>query len=220
MSKFGREEKLTKKTYDSMAEQFVLEHNSSGFWRKEMGIFKRFLSAGKILEIGSGGGRDARELVALGYEYIGTDISAKLVEAARRESLGITFLVKGINDLAFPRGTKFDGFWASAVILHIPKKRVGQALQQIRKYMRNGAIGYISLKEGTDEVLRDTDAKGFKDRRFFAYYSEEEFGEILRKNGFEILRMITHPMKGEPTWLCFFVKVLGDQSRKIPIKTS
>lgn len=198
--KLPPEEKITLETYNTTAKQWSEKHATVGFWKKEMGIFRTLLPTGKILEIGSGGGRDAKELVALGYKYIGTDISIGLIEVAKRENPHETFLVQSVYDLDFPEGTWFDGFWASAVLLHIPKARIDEALQRIAKFMRNGAIGFISLKQGSGERLEE-------DKRFFAYYSEEEFRRVLQRNNFGIVQTTVHSMGEKTTWLCFFVRV-------------
>lgn len=198
------EEEMTLSTYNATAQQWSEKHATSGFWREEMKIFHELLPAGKVLEIGSGGGRDAKELIAFGYEYTGTDISSSFVEIARKENPGATFLVQSVYDLEFPKDVQFDGFWASAVLLHIPKTKIGKALQQIRKCVKGGGIGCISLKQGEGEKL---EVDSSRDGRFFSYYAEKEFREILLKNGFEVMRMKVHPMSEKTTWLCFFVRV-------------
>lgn len=194
------EEKITLETYNATAKQWSENHATPGFWKEEMGIFRTLLPDGKILEIGSGGGRDAKELLALSYEYVGTDISTGLIEVARRENPNAVFLAQSVYDLDFPEGTQFDGFWASAVLLHIPKARIDAALQRIKKFMREGAIGFISLKQGDGERLEE-------DKRFFAYYSEKEFRQILQRNSFDVVQTTVHPMNEKTTWLCFFVRV-------------
>lgn len=193
------EEKITLETYNTTAKQWSENHATVGFWRKEMEIFRTLLPNGKVLEIGSGGGRDAKELIALGYEYVGTDISTGLIEVAKRENPNAVFLAQSVYDLDFPEGTRFDGFWASAVLLHIPKTKIDVALQCIKKFMRDGAIGFISLKQGTGERLEE-------DKRFFAHYSEEEFIKVLQRNNFEVVQTAMHPMSKKTTWLCFFVR--------------
>ena len=194
------EEKITLETYNTTAKQWSEKHATVDFWEQEMEIFRKLLPSGKILEIGSGGGRDARELIALGYAYVGTDISTGLIEMAKKANSHVTFLAQSVYDLDFPEGTQFDGFWASAVLLHIPKTKINEALQQIRKFMRDGAVGFISLKQGDGERLEE-------DKRFFAYYSEKEFRKVLQRNNFEVVQTTVHPMSGKTTWLCFFVQV-------------
>lgn len=195
------EEKITLETYNATAKQWSEKHATVGFWREEMEIFRTLLPGGKILEIGSGGGRDAKELIALGYKYIGTDISTGLIEVAKRENPRAAFLAQSVYDLDFPEGTQFDGFWASAILLHIPKARIDEALRRITKFMRENAVGFISLKQGEGERMED-------DKRFFAYYSEEEFKKVLQRNDFEVIQTTAHPMSEKTTWLCFFMRVL------------
>lgn len=198
------EEETTLNTYNETAQQWSENHATPGFWHEEMKIFRELLPAGKILEIGSGGGRDAKELIASGYEYIGTDISSSFVKIARKENPGVTFLVQSVYDLEFSEDAQFDGFWASAVLLHIPKTKIGKALQRIRKCVKGGGIGFISLKQGEGERL---EADSLKNGRFFSYYTGKEFHEVLLKNGFEVVQMKVHPTSEKTTWLCFFVRV-------------
>lgn len=204
------EEGMTLDTYDAIAKQWSEEHAIPGFWREEMRTFQEFLPFGKVLEVGSGGGRDAKELIAFGYKYTGTDISSRFVEVAKEKIPEATFLVQSVYDLKFPDDTRFDGFWASAVLLHIPKTKIGKALQRIRNYMRGGGIGFISLKRGEGEKLEErlADSNSRNDKRFFAYYSEKEFSNVLLKNGFEVVRAQVRKMSEKTTWLCFFVRVV------------
>lgn len=194
------EEKITIETYNTTAKQWSAEHATVGFWKEEMETFSKLLPNGKMLEIGSGGGRDAKQLIALGYEYVGTDISIGLIKVAKTENPAATFLLQSVYDLDFPEETQFDGFWASAVLLHIPKTRIDGVLQRIRKFMRDGAVGFLSLKQGEGERLE-------KDKRFFVYYSAEEFRQVLQRNNFEVVETTVRPMGGKTTWLCFFVRV-------------
>ena len=199
-------EKYTLETYNRSATQWSSEHSSRNFWREEMRLFQTLLPHGKILELGSGWGRDAKELIDLGYSYVGTDISINLLEMARKENPGSQFLNQSVYDLNFPPTTLFDGFWASAVLLHIPKNRINEALKNIHRFVKEGGIGFISLKQGEGEVLVNQQKNGWLDRRFFANYTIEEFEQILQKNNFETMKTTTHPM-GERVWLCFFVRV-------------
>jgi len=194
------EEKTTLETYNVIAEGWAQEHSGGDFWRKELNIFKELLPTGRVLEIGSGGGRDAKELIALGYDYTGTDISSRFLEIAKRENPTGSFFLQSVYDLSFP-GIQFDGFWVAAVLLHIPKKNIDSALQKIRAVVKNGGIGFIAIKKGDGERMES-------DKRFFAYYLEDEFAHILQKNNFEIIQMSVHPSSERTIWLWFFVCVI------------
>lgn len=200
------EEETTLKTYNAKAQHWAALHSSPGAWKEEMEILRKFLPGGKILEIGSGGGRDAKELIAMGYDYVGTDISEGLLETAKKVNPGVSFLNQSVYDLSFPNGTRFDGFWACAVLLYIPKAKIDQALQNIRKYIRNQGIGFIAVKEGKGEELLEDTENGQVYERFFSFYSEQEFREVLLRNHFEILEFKKR-QRPQTSWLCFFVRV-------------
>ncbi len=203
MAKTQKEQK-TVRYYDQQAQQWVSEHGGQeekSYWEKQMVRFKELLPNGKVLEIGSGAGKDAKALINLGYEYIGTDASKGLIEVAQARNPGAVFINEAVEDLSFPADS-LDGFWTAATLLHIPKDQIDLALQKIKGVCKTGAIGFISLKEGQGEK------EDVNTGRWFAYYSEDEFRQVLKRNGFEVvdyeLRKELRP--GQPNWLAFFVR--------------
>jgi SAM-dependent methyltransferase len=205
MSQLTEEEDLTKNSYNKHANLWAKAHSNERFWSEEMHKFRELLPSGRILEIGSGSGRDAKELLELGYEYVGTDISERLLKQASKNNPGAHFEEASVYDLNFDKA--FDGFWCSAVLVHIPKKRINEALQAIRRNMRLGAIGFISLKEGSGEKIEsDTDEDG--GQRFFSYWQNKEFKDVLTENGFEVLHEKTKPISERTKWLTYLVKTI------------
>lgn len=206
---FTAEEKMTVESYDKIARQWSDKNGAVTIWNKEIETFHKLLGKGKILEIGSGSGRDAEIFVKAGYEYTGTDVSSALLKIARKRVPDAIFLEQNVCELNFPKGTQFDGFWASMILLHIPKVKIGQVLQQIKKFVKKGGVGFISIKEGFGEKMEIKLADyGSDDKRFFAYYLKEEFEGILLKNGFDIIESNTLKMNSKPAFLCFFVRVV------------
>lgn len=202
-----KEEEQTMKTYDTSASDWTSKHSSERFWGEEMDKFTQLLPTGKILEIGSGGGRDAKELIANGYEYTGTDVSQGLLEEARNANPNATFLHQSVYDLDFPNDT-FDGFWASAVLLHIPKERIDEALGKLHNVVRNDGIGFISIKQGEGQKIEEDEPDMEEKRtRLFAYWKDEEFQEVLNRNSFEVVETMVRPMSERTTWLIYLVKV-------------
>ena len=63
--KLSQEEKLTIKSYNEGALDWTREH-SDPYWQEEFIILKKLLPKGKILEVGCGGGRDAKTLIKMG----------------------------------------------------------------------------------------------------------------------------------------------------------
>ncbi|MBI2326711.1 class I SAM-dependent methyltransferase [Candidatus Curtissbacteria bacterium] len=201
--KLTHREKQTLDSYNKYGKQWAESHLDFDFWSSELKRFKKYLQSGKILEIGSGGGRDAKELIKAGYEYTGTDISKGLLEAAKKYNPGAKFLLESVYDLEFPKDY-FDGFWACAVLLHIPKNRIDKALKRIHRITKSHGIGFVSVKKGRGEMVTIEPPPDGK--RFFAYYSLKEFEETLRKNNFEILYSKERKKTAKTTWLIYFVR--------------
>lgn len=188
--------------YDREAESWSAAHHGNeadSYWEDEMGKFHELLPSGKILEIGSGTGKDAAALIAMGYDYVGTDASKGLLQMARKRNPKASFFLKGVEELDFPED-EFDGFWSAATLLHIPKDRIDNALTSIKKQIRPGGVGFISVKQGEGERVDKLTG------RWFAYYSQGGFADILGRNGYEVVESKVKPTEGETTWLIYFVK--------------
>lgn len=192
----------TKEFYDKNAKKW-LDNLSVGqdsiLFEQELNKFRELLPSGSILEIGSGAGNDAKWFLDNKYEYLGTDISEKMIDVCKSKNPEGKFLIKSVYDLDFPENS-FDGFWSSITLLHLPKDKIAVALNSIHKVTRTGGIGFISLKKGKGEKLET------KKERFYAYYSKDEFDKILKGNGFEVIESYEQDF-GKTTFLIFFVKV-------------
>ncbi len=67
---------------------------------------------------------------------------------------------------------KFDGIWACASLLHLPKTKLPNIFEILLKALKTDGIMYVSFKEGKGEAI--------KNGRFFSYYSDEELKNILQ----------------------------------------
>lgn len=209
--KLTAEEKLTVDTYDTNAQAWIKKHSTPGIWAQEMAIFKKLLPKGKILEIGAGGGRDAKELIALGYDYVGIDVSRGLLIEAQKLNPQAQFFHQNIYELDSSKHS-FDGFWTSATLLHIPKSRINEALKKIHAVVRPNGIGFISIKQGRGEKIElDEPQLPGERKRLFSYYSQDEFRKILMQNGYQVVKSYLSsliPTTQGITWIIYFVKVI------------
>lgn len=199
-------EQKTIEYYDLTAKEWAANHDSQNFWDEELGTFHNLLPSGEIIEIGVGAGRDAEKLIRMGYHYTGIEPSRSLYEIASRRNPSGLFSIQTVYDLAFPVD-KFDGFWACAVLLHIPKEKIALALNTIHRIVKNRGVGFIAVKKG-DGVQIETERVGKKMvKRQFVYYQDEEFQNILQDNGFKVTQAETKPVSERTTWLDYFVEV-------------
>ncbi len=203
MNKLTVEEIKTIEAYDRNAAGWVSSHDTDNFYDEEYKIFNKFLPNGKILEIGSGSGRDATRLLALGYSYVGIDPAKKLLQIARKREPNAEFLINDIYSMKFKH--KFDGFWCTAVVLHIPRIRIVEALSLIAAQIKTNGIGFITTKQGTSDMLAPY-SEGSKSQRLQVHYTKEEFDEALNKAGFKIIKYVFRPLSERSRWMCYFVR--------------
>lgn len=86
-------------------------------------LYKRFLplipAGGRILDLGCGSGRDSRYFIEQGFQVTAADGSEALCRLASRY-IGQEVLCMDFRDLAFKNC--FDGVWACASLLHVPRE--------------------------------------------------------------------------------------------------
>jgi SAM-dependent methyltransferase len=138
-------------------------------------IYDRFLEhlspGAHILDAGSGSGRDTKIFLKRGYQVTAIDASPKLARLAD-EYTHHPCQVLRFQDLAFER--TFDGVWACASLLHVPRNEMEDVLFRFGKALKPGGIMYVSLKEGEGELVAG-------DGRFFRNYTRSSFEELLTR---------------------------------------
>ena len=206
------QELQTLNAYDTfLAKTRTTTHGDITFWQKQFHLFTSFLPSGTILDLGCGAGRDALLFATnTAYRYVGVDLSSKMLEEARKIAPEADFREMSMYALDFPDRT-FDGFWAAASLLHIPKRDLNRALGELRRVVKSKGIGFIAVKEGKGERMIETNEAD--DERFFAFYSNTEFAGRLNENGFRILKNERdtreyNPPKNLNIWLWYIVEVV------------
>jgi len=175
------EQRITIETYNKIAGSWNQKRNPD-FWAHDFRMFQSLLPVGSVLELGCGSGTDSRYFLSRDYSYTGVDLSGELLKIARQNNPEGRFVNMDLYELGFESGL-FDGFWAAAVLLHIPKEDIGAVLREIKRVLKNGAFGFIAIKEGENEEFVQN---GENDRRFFAYYYLDEFIRLLSEAGFQV----------------------------------
>ena len=75
-----------------------------------------------------------------------------------------------IKDFIQNFADQFEGIWACASILHLPKEELADVLRRIEAALKPGGVLYTSFKYGTYE--------GFRNGRYFTYFTEESVREF------------------------------------------
>ncbi|TCU41434.1 methyltransferase family protein [Rhizobium azibense] len=132
----------TVRSYDTVAAEYAAEAAAMPEWvATEIDAFVTELGgSGRVLEIGSGGGRDALELEKRGISVRRTDISKGFVELLRESGFEADLLDPLTEDLADPQrpGTPYDGVWACACLIHVVREDFGTVLGRLAEATRAG----------------------------------------------------------------------------------
>ena len=121
--------------------------------RVRLSRFLALLSPGAtILELGCGAGFDTAEMLAQGFDVSATDGSPEMAaEASRRLGRPVgTLLFHDLDEVE-----AYDGVWANACVLHVPRPELAQILELIWRALKPGGVFYASFKTG-DAEGRDT----------------------------------------------------------------
>src|SRR5688572_30800449 len=170
--------------YDTHAEAFDerFERHLQEFNLEHADAFLEALAGPLVLDIGSGGGNHAARFASRGFNVVCADPSAAMVAICRRRGLRAVRM-----DLrSFSWAVRFHGIWANACLLHLRKSELPAALERLERHLMPGGVFGCSVKEGEGERMEAHESfPGV--RRFFSYYSEEEFSALVPKR-FERLR--------------------------------
>jgi len=110
------------------------------------------------------------------------DASKEMIKIIRKQYPQLSFYDADLLKLnTFPK-KKYNAFWASSVLMHIPKRYWPKMINNIKTILKPGAIGYISVPK-----LRPRPRSKY-DQRYFNYWKNAEFKKILTQNGFKILQ--------------------------------
>ena len=163
---------LTIQFYDDHAEQYAettLILDMSRTYDK----FLRYLSLGAtILDAGCGSGRDSLFFIKNGYHVTMLDASVGMCQCAENLT-GQKVLYMRFNELEFVN--RFDGIWACASLLHVPRMELEGVLVRFHRALHSNGVLYASWKYGKEERLDG--------ERFYCDMNRTELQSLLTKKG-------------------------------------
>jgi len=187
--------------YADAAEALVKQYESIAF----ADVHRRFLHLipsvpSRILDIGSGTGRDAAGFAAMGHRVTAVEPTAELRirAAALHPSPQIEWLDDCLPDLVrlHARKESFDVVMLTAVWMHLDAQQRSQAMPRVAGLVRQGGVMMLSLRYGpvppgrrmfevtADETIRLAKAEGLS----LALKLEDQDG-LLRRPGVSWTRL-------------------------------
>ena len=195
-----------REAYNLIAEDWHRDHSSDDWWVEGTDFFIQQLPEGsRVLDVGCGSGVKSEYLIAHGLRVIGIDVSDKLLEIAKREAPEGDFRVLSMTDLDSMLET-FDGIFAQASLLHIPKKDAAEVVRKMTKRLAPGGFLYIAVKEvlegnPEEEIVKEHDY-GYDYERFFSYFTMAELNRFLADAGLQVVKELRNPSpSGKTVWL-------------------
>lgn len=136
-------------------------------------------AGGRVLDAGCGSGRDTLAFHQAGFVVTAMEAAPALAALARAHA-GLPVQVLTFQEVTWRND--FEGIWACASLLHVPRDQLADAVQRLRDALTPGGTLYMSFKYGSEE--REAAGRRFTD------LDEAAAETLLAKVGnFELLQM-------------------------------
>ncbi len=143
--------------YEDNAKEFCEKHDNvrlNSFHE----TFRTLVKPGsKVLEIGSGSGRDAVLMLDFGYNVYILDGAKNLLEEAQilHPELKGRAIHCVLPDKIPAEDASYDAFYSIACLMHLTTEELNKAIPEIARVLRTGAKGLISLPASRPGLNRD-----------------------------------------------------------------
>ena len=158
--------------YESNAERYAAETFSADLSEQYQRFLPLLKDGAKVLDVGSGSGRDAWYFQKQGYQVTALEPSKNLCREIRKVFSGE---IVCSNIQSYQPTERYDGIWACASLIHLQEEEILCFYKKIDMYLNDNGIVYASGKSGisTGEV---------EDGRFFLEFTEQLVEKILTVN--------------------------------------
>ena len=185
----------TLKYYNENAQSFASGTVSVKFTEVQDKFLEKLNPDAYILDFGCSAGRETKYFLSRGYQIDAIDGSEQLCRIASKYT-GITVRQMLFQEL--DEKEKYDGIWACASILHLPKKQLREVLKNMYAALKSKGWIYTSFKYGEFE--------GERNGRYFTDFTTDTFKDFIHDmHGLKIEEQwITgdvRPGRGEEKWL-------------------
>ncbi len=162
---------VTVATYDASAQAMAdhFQNYGTGAARKEIDEALRLAGhpkAARVVDIGCGAGKEAAELVPRVGWYEGFDPSGGLLEIAKKNVPGASFVQADASSYRYPED--LDAVFAFASMLHLDKQEFADVCGKVARALRPGGVLCMTLKEADSYEARLQEDE-FGTRMFYLY---------------------------------------------------
>lgn len=182
--------------YDNEAEDRVRRPLAS----QRLEARRRFLAeidtSVRLLELGTGVGRDVRAFVARDQFVVGVDLSFEQARHAR--AAGAHQVLASARYLPF-RDNSFAALWSMSMLMHVPNSAIRETLHEVRRVLAPGAVAAIGVWGGPDVEDYGDHREYGGHRRLFSRRSDETWRQLLDPLG-EVTSFETWNQDNDDFW--------------------
>jgi SAM-dependent methyltransferase len=194
--------RVTVASYDAFAEDY--RAGTQEMPDEVRAAIERFAAAldaeARVLEVGTGPGRDALALEEAGLSVRRTDITPAFVRMLRADGFDADVLDPLSDNLDDPdRDAPYDGVWASASLVHVRREDLPIVLSALARATRTGGVLHLALKEG--DGARFSTHGHVEGPRHFTFWREEPLRAVLDDAGWVVDEVRRAPGLRNETWL-------------------
>lgn len=181
--------------YETNADSFIAQTVDVDMTSLYLRFCKNLKLGASVLDAGCGSGRDALAFSRMGYHVVAFDASPKMVDAASKRA-DVPVYQMTFEDMKFDQ--PFDGIWACASLLHVPRTHLSDVLRSLASFLKPTGVLYASFKYGEQER-----EKGW---RYFNDLNEKLLADHLKDvpglSAVEVwISSDRRPDRGEERWL-------------------
>jgi SAM-dependent methyltransferase len=186
--------------YDENAQAFFAGTISADMAEARSRFVSALMPGARVLDAGCGSGRDALAFKQRDFDVTAFDGSAEMVRMASAHT-GLEVLHLTFDDVAWHHA--FDGIWANASLLHVPRAQLVGVMRKLRGALVLGGVWELSFKPGSGE--------GIAFGRWFTNLSEADAPALIAQvGGLEILALTSsfdvRPGKSHEGWTNILVR--------------
>jgi len=197
-------QKINRTFYDKNAASWAVRKGNPFFQEENFRQFVKYFKPGNlVLDIGCAAGNHVPMFLGIGrkLKYEGLDLSPKLLKIGKSRYPQLPFH-KGslLSARSLPR-KKYHGFWASAILQHIPLKQWPLAIENLKKITRKNGVGYITVPK-TRPMKQSKN-----DNRYFELFTKAKFLKIAKEQKLKILKSGQMISGNDTQWFWLIVRL-------------
>lgn len=163
----------------------------------------------RLLDLGCGGGQDAKYLSERGYRVVGLDRTVALLSFARTRAPRLPLILADICRLPLRRDS-LDGIWAAASLIHLPKSELRGTLAELLCMIRSSGTLAATFTHGRKSRISK---RGWIPGRYFARYRKEELRRIFHHAGWRVVGLtVVTDQERKGRW----INVIAVKSSSLP----